>query len=514
MAAPPSRATAHPAQTPPIPPPTCRPARTPTPTLAPTSRPPEPETSTPQSPSKARRKATSTTWKLLVLTTLILSTTPVPPARASPAAWRWPLDGTPRILRRFTPPPERWLAGHRGIDLAAPANTPVLAAGPGTIRFAGPVGGKGVVTIDHEGGLRTTYLPVTASVHRGQPVMSGTELGVVEPSNHHCEESCLHWGLRRTTTYLNPLQLLGHAPTRLLPFWPPPPDTRTSTPAHTPPGSTTPSAPYSPATTNVPAPTAQAATAAALPAAAATTAATTPATALAPVRPTMCTLVERSAQAAMHTPATPPPSTALTITPALAKQPTTTAPTACATTPCSISTRNLSPRRSTASTVNPSPQGSSASALYLTPRMDTASALNLSSRPNSASSPNLSPRLDSSCSLISTPISTPKGDPPLPPALPCPTAPPEPLPLWQVAFQTLRRSTSSQLAVAVIGLSALMTTLLLITALSRSHRRRRHARPSPHSRTKGQHRRPRRHPRSRNRNRNQNPHPPTTPMPR
>ncbi|MEU4515223.1 peptidoglycan DD-metalloendopeptidase family protein [Nonomuraea wenchangensis] len=157
----------------------------------------------------------------LLATTLIALT--APPARASPPAWRWPLDGHPRVLRRFTPPPERWLAGHRGVDLAAPPSTPVLAAGAGTVRFAGPVGGKGVVTIDHEGGLRTTYLPVIPAVKRGQPVIPGTELGLLQTPHPHCPESCLHWGLLRESRYLNPLLLLGQAPIRLLPFWPAPP---------------------------------------------------------------------------------------------------------------------------------------------------------------------------------------------------------------------------------------------------------------------------------------------------
>ncbi|MFI7616998.1 peptidoglycan DD-metalloendopeptidase family protein [Nonomuraea terrae] len=148
------------------------------------------------------------------------------PARASPPTWRWPLDGHPRILHRFAPPPEPWLAGHRGIDLAAPVSTPVLAAGSGTIRFAGPVAGKGVVTIDHPNGLRTTYLPVKPSVRRGQSVTSGAQLGVLEFSEPHCHESCLHWGLIRDTHYLNPLLLLGQAPTRLLPFWTSPPATQ------------------------------------------------------------------------------------------------------------------------------------------------------------------------------------------------------------------------------------------------------------------------------------------------
>ncbi|MEV4174832.1 peptidoglycan DD-metalloendopeptidase family protein [Nonomuraea sp. NPDC049709] len=200
-------------------PPTPTPAsahHSPAPTLPnrdPTRSPPSPG----RHPSTASRRAATL---LALISTALLLSTPTAQARASPSTWRWPLDGHPRIVRRFTPPPEPWLAGHRGIDLAAPVATPVLAAGPGTIRFAGPVAGKGVVTIDHPDGLRTTYLPVTASVRRGDPIAPGAKLGVLEAAKPHCEESCLHWGLLRDTRYLNPLQLLGHAPTRLLPFWP------------------------------------------------------------------------------------------------------------------------------------------------------------------------------------------------------------------------------------------------------------------------------------------------------
>ncbi|MFI7425137.1 M23 family metallopeptidase [Nonomuraea sp. NPDC049684] len=151
--------------------------------------------------------------------------TPTPLAKAAPPAWRWPLDGSPRILRRFAPPLAPWLAGHRGVDLAASADTPVLAAGSGTVRFAGPVGGRGVVTIDHPGGLRTTYLPISPSVKQGAPITMGSRLGVVQAAHSHCQESCLHWGLLQSTRYLDPLLLLGHAPIRLLPIWPttPPP---------------------------------------------------------------------------------------------------------------------------------------------------------------------------------------------------------------------------------------------------------------------------------------------------
>ncbi len=149
----------------------------------------------------------------------LLAPTPAVLAAAERATWRWPVSGPPRILRRFTPPPAPWLAGHRGIDLAAPAATPVLAAGQGTVGYAGSVAGRGVVTVNHPGGLRTTYLPVAAAVRSGDPVAPGDRLGTVQPGSAHCLESCLHWGLRRATVYLDPLLLLGQTRIRLLPYW-------------------------------------------------------------------------------------------------------------------------------------------------------------------------------------------------------------------------------------------------------------------------------------------------------
>ncbi len=181
---------------------------------------------------------------LLIVSSLL---SPIPamsatPVTAAPSTWQWPLNGSPRILRRFAPPPEPWLTGHRGVDLAATVAAPVLAAGQGTIGYAGSVGGRGVVTVDHPGGLRTTYLPVAAAVRPGDAVSPGDRLGIVEPGSPHCPESCLHWGLRRASAYLDPLLLLGRARIRLLPYWhamPPPtitptPPTATSTPAPSP----------------------------------------------------------------------------------------------------------------------------------------------------------------------------------------------------------------------------------------------------------------------------------------
>ncbi|MBO3746742.1 M23 family metallopeptidase [Streptosporangiaceae bacterium NEAU-GS5] len=146
-----------------------------------------------------------------------------PGRRAVPASWsgwRWPLAGRPRVLRRFAPPPKPWLAGHRGVDLAAEPGDRVVAAGDGVVAFAAELAGRGVVVVAHRGGLRTTYLPVTASVRPSEAVSAGQEIGVIEDRPGHCATSCLHWGLRRGDTYLNPLLLVGFGVVRLLPTWP------------------------------------------------------------------------------------------------------------------------------------------------------------------------------------------------------------------------------------------------------------------------------------------------------
>ncbi|GHJ49801.1 hypothetical protein Cs7R123_71430 [Catellatospora sp. TT07R-123] len=137
---------------------------------------------------------------------------------ALPGTWRWPLDGTPRPVRRFDPPPQRWLPGHRGVDLAAGPGAPVLAAGAGVVRFAGVIAGRGVVSVAHPDGLITTYEPVQPSVEVGQHVDAGSVLGALSPGHPGCPAAaCLHWGLRRAAAYLDPLAVLGLARVRLLP---------------------------------------------------------------------------------------------------------------------------------------------------------------------------------------------------------------------------------------------------------------------------------------------------------
>lgn len=153
------------------------------------------------------------------------SSNPNTPASRSTAGdgWQWPVrgpdGGPPAIVRGFHPPAERWLAGHRGVDLAAREGDPVFAPGPGVVSYAGTLFGQGVVVISH-GSVRTSYEPVVPSVHAGDAVARGSPIGRLVAG--HCpDRACLHWGLltghRHGVRYYDPLVLLGLSHLRLEP---------------------------------------------------------------------------------------------------------------------------------------------------------------------------------------------------------------------------------------------------------------------------------------------------------
>lgn len=143
-----------------------------------------------------------------------------PPAAEAPARLvRLPVEGEARVHRLFDPPAERWSRGHRGVDLEASVGAAVLAPADGTVAFVGRVVDRGVVTIEHPGGLRTSLEPVTGTVGVGDVVRAGAVVGVLEEGAGHCVSvSCLHWGVRDRGAYVDPLALLGRRGTvRLLP---------------------------------------------------------------------------------------------------------------------------------------------------------------------------------------------------------------------------------------------------------------------------------------------------------
>ncbi len=161
----------------------------------------------------------------LSLAPLALATPVAAPAASGPAAgssWSWPLEPRPALLAPFDAPAGPFAPGHRGADLAAVVDQPVLAAGPGVVAFAGQVAGRGVVSVQHPDGHRTTYEPVAPSAPAGRGVDVGEVLGSVTAGPGHClPRTCLHWGLLLDGRYLDPLSLVSGDEVRLLPVWSP-----------------------------------------------------------------------------------------------------------------------------------------------------------------------------------------------------------------------------------------------------------------------------------------------------
>ncbi|MGN6087779.1 MAG: M23 family metallopeptidase [Actinomycetales bacterium] len=166
----------------------------------------------------------------LVGTALLASAAPIGPtatpvpvsadgaASGPPSRWRYPLDGSPQLVAAFDPPAQRWLPGHRGIDIRGAAGGAVRAVADGVVVFAGRIGDVGVVSVQHPGGLRSTYQPVTEVVVEGGAVHRGEVIGWLQATGSHCSSACLHLGARRGDSYVNPVLFLATAGVRLLPY--------------------------------------------------------------------------------------------------------------------------------------------------------------------------------------------------------------------------------------------------------------------------------------------------------
>jgi murein DD-endopeptidase MepM/ murein hydrolase activator NlpD len=91
--------------------------------------------------------------------------------------------------------------------------------------FAGELAGRPLVSVEHPGGLRTSYEPVRPAVRAGQRVGAGAALGVLLDGHAGCPvRACLHWGAMwgpaARADYVDPLGLLAETPVRLKPLHP------------------------------------------------------------------------------------------------------------------------------------------------------------------------------------------------------------------------------------------------------------------------------------------------------
>lgn len=126
----------------------------------------------------------------------------------SAGTWPWPVTGP--VIRGFDPPTSPFGAGHRGIDIAVPFDTPILAPEAGTVSFAGRVGGELFVTLDHGGGLSSTYSWLSSvGVRKGDVVPVGQLIGTTGAGHPGSTLPHLHLGVRLDGQYLDPLASLA-----------------------------------------------------------------------------------------------------------------------------------------------------------------------------------------------------------------------------------------------------------------------------------------------------------------
>lgn len=98
------------------------------------------------------------------------------PVRGAPGGWALPLGGV--LTSCYC---TRWGTFHPGIDIAAPLNTPIYAAGPGTVLRAGAATGFGqAIYLQHDDGSVTVYGHIeTMYVSAGQRVAGGQRIAGV-----------------------------------------------------------------------------------------------------------------------------------------------------------------------------------------------------------------------------------------------------------------------------------------------------------------------------------------------
>lgn len=145
---------------------------------------------------------------------LALSAAAADPPRPPGGRWSWPVGPPHAIARPYLAPATPYGAGHRGIDIRAPAGSVVRAPADGVVHFAGFVVDRPVLSIAHAGGVLSSFEPVEATVAAGDHVRRGQVVGVLLAG--HCAAPCLHLGARIAGEYVNPLLFLGEVPRAVL----------------------------------------------------------------------------------------------------------------------------------------------------------------------------------------------------------------------------------------------------------------------------------------------------------
>ncbi|MFM6975109.1 MAG: peptidoglycan DD-metalloendopeptidase family protein [Agromyces sp.] len=153
---------------------------------------------------------------IAIVSAILVGALPLPASAAMGVPWPIPQA---RVIRGYAPPAQNWLPGHRGIDLRAPSGTRVSSPVTGTVRFAGRIANRDVLSLKAATGEVITFEPVESSVATGEPIRVGQTIGRVSVGGH-CGTTCLHVGVLVHGNYISPLRFFRVPRARLLPLTP------------------------------------------------------------------------------------------------------------------------------------------------------------------------------------------------------------------------------------------------------------------------------------------------------
>lgn len=153
---------------------------------------------------------------MVALSALVLSLLPAAasiPGTGDP--WRWPVDAPREVAEPFLAPAHDYGPGHRGIDIIADIGVIVRAPANGIVAFRGVVVDRPLITLDHGGGVVSTFEPVESDLEPGAVVAAGDEIGTVATGGHS-PAGQLHIGVRLNGSYINPMLMFGDVPRAIL----------------------------------------------------------------------------------------------------------------------------------------------------------------------------------------------------------------------------------------------------------------------------------------------------------
>lgn len=139
----------------------------------------------------------------------VINDTPTPRPHVTASGFTWPLPGYTSVSSDFGYRSDPFGGGgtvyHSGIDIPAPAGTPIVAASSGRVEWANYSSSAGNwIGISHGNGLYTVYMHMSALlVSAGTEVSAGQTIGLVGTTGSSTGNH-LHFSVRLNGAYVSP----------------------------------------------------------------------------------------------------------------------------------------------------------------------------------------------------------------------------------------------------------------------------------------------------------------------